>query len=54
MALNVVERQPAAPANVIDPSHATSIGREMLKAELALQDGLEYEHDRALTLPPAG
>ena len=37
-----------------DLSHATYIGREMLKAELALQHGLEYEQDRALTLPSAG
>ncbi len=37
-----------------DLSHATYIGREMLKAELALQHGLEYEQDRALTLPAAG
>ena len=35
-------------------SHATYIGREALKAELALRHGLEYEQDRALTLPPPG
>ena len=32
-------------------SHATYIGRDALKAELALQHGLPYEQDRPLTLP---
>ncbi|MCH8199922.1 MAG: DUF4346 domain-containing protein [Chloroflexi bacterium] len=31
-------------------SHATYIGREALKAELALRYGLEYEQDRPITL----
>ncbi len=40
---------------VSELSHASYIGREALKAELALQNGLRYEQDRPLTLaaPPA-
>ncbi len=33
-----------------DLSHATYLGREALKAELALRYGLEYEQDRPITL----
>jgi len=34
-----------------DLSHAAYLGREALKAELALRYGLEYEQDRLITLP---
>jgi tetrahydromethanopterin S-methyltransferase subunit A len=37
-----------------DVAHATYLGRELQKAEVALRLGLPYEQDRDLDLPPAG
>ncbi len=47
---NDVCRSAVATGAVSDLSHATYIGREALKAELAIRHELQYEQDRALEL----
>ena len=46
----ILGRSAVATGAISDLSHATYIGREALKAELAIRHELAYEQDRALEL----